>query len=74
MTSRLAFDERLRTVETAIEQLTGDHQEVIILRYYLELGFGEIGERMGRSADAARMLLARAMTTLTAALEGVDEA
>jgi DNA-directed RNA polymerase specialized sigma24 family protein len=38
---------------------------VILLRKFEELSFAEIGERLGKSPDACRMLLARAMTALT---------
>jgi RNA polymerase sigma-70 factor (ECF subfamily) len=64
-TSRLLLSERSRRLEAAIEQLPEDQREIVLLRKYEELGFREIGERMGRSPDACRMLLARAMTALT---------
>ena len=38
---------------------------MILLRQSEELSFREIGERLGRSEDAARMLLARAMAALS---------
>jgi len=40
-----------------------------MLRKFEELSFKEIGERLGKSPDACRMLLARAMTALTLAME-----
>ena len=40
-----------------------------MLRKLEELSFAEIGERLGRSPDACRMLLARAMTALTLKLD-----
>jgi DNA-directed RNA polymerase specialized sigma24 family protein len=43
---------------------------VIVLRSFDELTFGEIGARLGKSADACRMLFRRAMTALTSELEG----
>ncbi|MDX1383020.1 MAG: RNA polymerase sigma factor [Thermoanaerobaculia bacterium] len=63
--SRIALAEETRRLEDAIESLTEDHREVILLRQFEELGFREVGERMGRSEDAARMLFARAMTALS---------
>ena len=42
---------------------------MILLRKLEELSFAEIGQRMGRNPDACRMLLARAMATLTMRLE-----
>ncbi|MCZ6659005.1 MAG: sigma-70 family RNA polymerase sigma factor [Gammaproteobacteria bacterium] len=70
LTSRVAVDEQLRLIECALETLEAEHREVILLRKMYELSFPEIGERMGRSPDACRMLLARAMTELTLAMDG----
>ncbi|MCZ6641681.1 MAG: sigma-70 family RNA polymerase sigma factor [Gammaproteobacteria bacterium] len=70
LTSRVIADEQLQLLERALETLVDEHREVIILRKLYELSYPEIGERMGRSADACRMLLARAMTELTLATEG----
>ena len=64
-TSRLVLGEELELLERALENLEEEHREVILLRKLEELSFAEIGERMKRSPDACRMLLARAMTTLT---------
>ncbi len=62
--SRLILKEEAMRLETALESLEPDHREVILLRKYEELSFEEIAARLGRSADACRMLLARAMTAL----------
>lgn len=67
--SELIFDERARRLDAALARLPEDQREVILLRKYQELSFAEVGERMGRSEDACRMLLARAMTALTLAME-----
>ena len=69
-TSRLVLSESRRKLERAIEQLPAEHREIVLLRHYEELGFKEIGARMGKSADACRMLLARAMTALTLKMRG----
>lgn len=63
--SQLIFDEELGRVERALETLSPEHREVIVLRKLEELSFAAIGERMSRSPDACRMLLARALTALT---------
>jgi RNA polymerase sigma-70 factor (ECF subfamily) len=63
--SRVILDEEALRLESAIESLSADHRDVILMRKFEELSFGEIGKRTGRSEDAARMLLARAMTALT---------
>jgi len=62
------FNERAAELERALESLSPDHREIILLRKFEELSFGEIAARLGRSEDASRMLLARAMTALTIAL------
>ena len=67
-TSRIALDERSAQLLAALEALSPEHREVILLRQLEELPFAEIAGRMGRSPDACRMLLARAMATLTISL------
>jgi RNA polymerase sigma factor (sigma-70 family) len=57
-------EEALR-LERAIEGLDPAHRDVILLRKFEELSFREIAGRMGRSEDACRMLLARALAALT---------
>jgi len=63
--SRIALEERLVRLERALERLTPDHREVIVLRRFEELSFADIGIRMGRSEEASRKLLARALAALT---------
>ena len=63
--SRLQLQEDSERLERAIDALSESHREVILLRKFEELSFREIGERLGKSPDACRMLLARAMTALT---------
>jgi RNA polymerase sigma-70 factor, ECF subfamily len=66
--SRVILDEQARRLEEAIDALSPDHRDVILMRKFEELSFGEIAQRTGRSEDACRMLLARAMTALTLTL------
>lgn len=66
--TRVILDEEARRLEAAIDRLSPEHGDVILMRKFQELSFAEIAERTGRSADACRMLLARAMTALTMAL------
>ena len=68
--SRLILDEQAQQLEAALESLSPDHREVILLRKFAELPFAEIGRRMGKSEDGCRMLLARAMTALTLKMTG----
>jgi RNA polymerase sigma-70 factor (ECF subfamily) len=63
--SRVILDEEARRLEEAIDSLSPEHREVILLRKFEELPFAGIAQRLGRSEDACRMLLARAMTALT---------
>jgi RNA polymerase sigma-70 factor (ECF subfamily) len=63
--SRVILDEEALRLEAAIESLSPDHRDVILMRKFEELSFAGIATRTGRSEDAARMLLARAMTALT---------
>ena len=67
-TSRLVWNEKAAQLERALVGLTEDQREVILLRRFEELSYPEIGRRLGKSPDACRMLFARAMTALTAAL------
>jgi RNA polymerase sigma-70 factor (ECF subfamily) len=53
----------------ALAELPEDHQQVIRLRHREGLSFPEIGERMDRSADAARMLWYRAFDRLSSEIE-----
>ena len=63
--SRVILDERAQRLEQAMDELSPAHREVILLRKFEELSFPDIARRLGKSEDACRMLLARAMTTLT---------
>ena len=63
--SRLQLEADSRRLEEAIESLSEAHREVVLLRSFEELTFPEVGERLGKSPDACRMLFARAMTALT---------
>jgi RNA polymerase sigma-70 factor (ECF subfamily) len=63
--SRLRIKEEARLLERAFEALSESQREVILLRKYEELSFQEIGERLGKSAAASRMMFARAMSALT---------
>jgi RNA polymerase sigma-70 factor (ECF subfamily) len=66
--SQVIWNERAERVEQAMESLSEAHREIIVLRKLEELGFREIGERLGKSEDACRMLYGRAMAALTLAL------
>jgi RNA polymerase sigma-70 factor (ECF subfamily) len=62
--------ERAVLLADALESLRPDYREVVILRNLEGLKFSEVATRMGRSSGAIRMLWARAIEQLSAALEG----
>lgn len=68
--SRVIVDEEALRLERALDALSAAHREVILLRKFEELSFADIASRLGKSEDACRMLLARAMTALTLQLAG----
>ena len=59
------LSEEAEHLERVLESLTDGHREIILLRQFEELTFPEIAARLGKSEDACRMMLARAMTALT---------
>jgi RNA polymerase sigma-70 factor (ECF subfamily) len=69
--SAAVVSEEAERLGAALEALDADHREVIVLRKLEELSFKEVSARMGRSEDACRMLLARAMVALTLRLKAV---
>lgn len=56
--------ERTATVTAAIDQLPADAREVVLLRLEQRLGFREIGDRTGRTEEAARKVFVRAVDRL----------
>jgi RNA polymerase sigma-70 factor (ECF subfamily) len=65
----LAFKERAAQIEAAFDRLSDEHREVITLARIVGLSHKEIGEAMGRSEAASRMLLYRAIAELGTALD-----
>jgi RNA polymerase sigma-70 factor (ECF subfamily) len=63
----LSRREELDKLEKAIDKLKPEYREVIVLAKIDGLSYKEIGERLGKSADAAGHLLLRAMVALTEA-------
>lgn len=53
----------------AIDALKPEYREVIVLTKVEGLSYKEIGDRLGRSSEAVRMLFSRAMAALTGAFE-----
>jgi RNA polymerase sigma-70 factor (ECF subfamily) len=67
---QLMADEQLQQLQQAIDRLPADYRQVMMLRYHEGLPFEEVGRRLGRSADAARMLWGRALQRLKLELHG----
>jgi RNA polymerase sigma-70 factor (ECF subfamily) len=61
--------EQTATLERALSRLPDDYREVLSLRYQGDMSFEEIGQRLGRSANAARKLWLRAVRKLKQELE-----
>jgi len=68
-TSRVQLDREMQRVERALESLSSEHREAILLRKLYEFSFAEMAERLDRTPDACRMLFARAMAALTIAMQ-----
>jgi RNA polymerase sigma-70 factor (ECF subfamily) len=64
--------EQAQRLRLAIDRLPADYRRVMTLRYSDGLAFDEVGRRINRSADAARMLWARAVERLKHELNGAD--
>lgn len=60
--------EDIKRLEAAIDALPGPQREALLLVRYEGLTFQEAGDMLGRTADATRMLVARAMVGLGKAL------
>jgi RNA polymerase sigma-70 factor (ECF subfamily) len=67
-------DEQTRRLQEAIGRLPDDYRQVIALRYQEGLSFDEVGLRLNRSANAARMLWVRAVDRLKLEMQGVEPA
>ena len=64
--------ETAEAMERAFDLLTDDHREVITLSRIVGLPHAEIARQMGRSEDAVRVLLSRALVAYVAALDRVQ--
>ncbi len=61
--------EDLGKLEKAIDELKPEYREVIVLTKIEGLSYKEIADRLGRSNDAVRKLVSRAMAALTSVFE-----
>ena len=61
--------DKIRRYEEALERLTEEQREAVILRIEFGMSHGEVAQAMGKpNADAARMTVARALVHLARAL------
>jgi RNA polymerase sigma-70 factor, ECF subfamily len=60
----LARKENIETIARALDALSEEHREVLLLRYFQGLSAEETATRMDRSAGAVRKLAARALAEL----------
>ena len=63
--------EDLNKLEKAIDKLRPEYREVIVLAKIEELSYSQIGDRLGKSTGAVKMLVSRAIVALASAFEGV---
>ncbi len=63
--------EDLNKLEKAIDKLRPEYREVIVLAKIEELPYNQIGDRLGKSTGAVKMLVSRAIVALASAFEGV---
>jgi RNA polymerase sigma-70 factor (ECF subfamily) len=67
--ARIQHAEQIARLETAIDGLSDEQREVITLAHLAGLSRAEIGAAMGRSEEAVRALLHRAMVRLALLLD-----
>jgi RNA polymerase sigma-70 factor (ECF subfamily) len=58
-------------LERALDALRPEYREIILLTKIEGLSYREVGEKLGKSSEAARALVARAMTALARAFRSV---
>jgi RNA polymerase sigma-70 factor (ECF subfamily) len=69
----LIADEQADRLRRALERLPEDYRRVVTLRYVEQFSFEEIGRRMGRTPNAARLLWLRAIERVRLELGSRDE-
>jgi RNA polymerase sigma-70 factor (ECF subfamily) len=63
--------EDLARLEEAIDKLRPEYRRVILLAKIEELSYSQIGERLGKSAGAVKMIISRAIVELASIFENV---
>jgi len=70
---QLMAGEQAQRLRQALERLPDEYRRVITFRYVDQYSFEDIGRRMGRTANAARLLWLRAIERVRTELGGPDE-
>ena len=60
----LLMDERRQVVQSALQRLKPEHREILVLREYNDLGYGEIAETLDISIEAVKSRIFRARSEL----------
>lgn len=68
----MSRNEELDRLEKAMKKLKQEYQQVIIMTKMEGLSQKHVAEKLGKSPDAVRMLLSRALAALGAAFEELD--
>lgn len=64
-------DERQKGILVAMDRLSGDHREILMLRYYSDLSYVEISDVLGIKLGTVMSRLSRAKTRLMEVLDEV---
>ncbi len=60
----LEKDEELKCLKSSLKMLSGDEREIISLRYFSDMKYGDIGKVLGKSEDAVKMKAFRTIKKL----------
>ena len=66
-------DEEAASIHAALRALTAEQRDAIALRYLGELSFAEVGQELGKSEAAAKMLVRRGVEALRRSLQQEDQ-
>jgi RNA polymerase sigma-70 factor (ECF subfamily) len=57
-------EEKRQVIQSALQRLTPEHREVLVLREYQDLSYNEIAETLGLRLEAVKSRIFRARTEL----------